>query len=65
MSLRVAADGKSSCWVHVDSGVVQGAILGPVLFLAFTNDVPKSAKHSQAPLFADDCILYRNVTRRL
>ena len=58
---RVAVDGESSDWVHVDSGVPQGTVLGPALFLSFINDLVKAAKHSQVRLFADDCVLYRNV----
>ena len=36
-------------------------MLGPVLFLSFINDLVKAAKHSQVRLFANDCVLYRNV----
>ena len=58
--LRVAVDGESSDWVQVDSGV-PGTVLLPALFLPFINDLVKPAKHSQVRLFADDCVLYRNV----
>ena len=58
---RVAVDGENSDWVSVDSGVPQGTVLGPTLFLAFINDLVRTAKHSQVRLFADDCVLYREV----
>lgn len=54
---RVVVDGEASDWVHVESGVPQGTVLGPVLFLAFINDLPRSVQ-SRVCLFADDCVIY-------
>ena len=58
---KVVQDGVSSSPVMVTSGVPQGSVLGPILFLIYINDLPEYIKYSTIRLFADDCILYRPV----
>ena len=53
-------DGKSSNTSKVTSGVPQGTILGPLLFLVFINDITENI-HSQIRLFADDCLVYKEI----
>ena len=53
-------DGQASDPVPVLSGVPQGLVLGPVLFLIFINDLPENIRLS-VRFFADDCVLYRNI----
>ena len=45
---------------NVTSGVPQGSVLGPLLFLAYINDISTNLS-SSCRLFADDCILYREI----
>ena len=57
---RVVVDGKSSERVHVASGVLQGTVLGLLLFLCYINDLPLHVD-SHIRFFADDCLLYRTI----
>ena len=54
--------GEESEFVPVTSGVPQGSVLGPILFLIFIDDMPQYTKHSQTRLFADDTIVYLTVS---
>ena len=50
-------DGKSSQEYPVNAGVPQGSILGPKLFLLYTNDLPDNVICNIAT-YADDSTLY-------
>ena len=56
-SQQVVIDGEESESVPVTSGVPQGSVLGPILFLVYINDLPDEVR-SQVRLFADDTALY-------
>lgn len=57
---RVRIDGHFSEWAPVTSGVPQGSVLGPLLFLLYINDISDGV-NSQIGLFADDCIVHRTI----
>jgi ribonucleases P/MRP protein subunit RPP40 len=53
-------NGSLSSWKPVTSGVPQGTVLAPLLFLLCINDIIKDI-NSEICLFADNCILYRQI----
>ena len=56
-SQRVVIDAEESESIPVTSGVPQGSVLGPILFLIYINDLPDEVC-SQVRIFADDTALY-------
>ena len=59
---RVRVDGEFSCWANVLSGIPQGSILGPLLFIIFINDMVDSCEYYlKLYLFADDAKMYCHI----
>jgi len=60
---RVVISGTESDCINVISGVPQGTVLGPFMFLLYINDISKNIL-SSIRLFADDCVVsnYNNTT---
>ena len=54
-------DGEFSNEVPATFGVLQGSVLGPLLFLLYINDLPENVQ-SQVRLFADDTAVYLTVS---
>jgi ribonuclease P/MRP protein subunit RPP40 len=63
---RVVLNGEASEWADVLSGVPQGSVLGPTLFLIFINDIDKAVDVTSSVLlkFADDTKVGRVVESR-
>ena len=61
---QVLVEGQTSSKVPVQSGVPQGSVLGPLMFLLFINDLPEYVENSRVRLFADDCVLYKTVSEQ-
>ena len=58
----VLVDGAKSSPAPVLSGVPQGTVLGPLLFLTYINDISKNlTEGTRIRLFADDSLLYRTI----
>ena len=61
---RVVLNGTFSDWTNMTSGVPQGSVLGPLLFIIFVNDMEQSVV-SKLLKFADDAKLFGCVSDKL
>jgi hypothetical protein len=59
----VVVEGAKSDSIDVKSGVPQGSVLGPCLFLVFINDLPEKLT-SNTRMFADDTAIYRTIASK-
>ena len=59
-SQYVEVNGKESVRLPVTSGIPQGSVLGPLLFLIYINDLPDQID-SSVYMYADDTKLYREI----
>ena len=58
---QVTVFGSTSSSLPVTSGVPQGSILGPILFLLYVNDLPDAVCSSTIATFADDTKLFKRI----
>ena len=63
---QVVVNGSTSKWIQVTSGIPQGSVLGPILFVIYINDIAEQLE-SEIYLFADDTNLkaFRIIRNRL
>ena len=59
-SQPVVVNSAKSEWAPVTSGMPQGSVLGPVLFIMYDNDLPDTI-HSSIQMFADDTNVFNKL----
>ena len=55
---KTKLNGSMSTLQAIHTGVPQGSIIGPLMFLIYINDLPDVLLHSKALMYADDTVLY-------
>ena len=56
--MTIECDKGFTDFLNILSGVPQGSILGPTLFLLFINDLPLCFEHCSSDLYADDTTVH-------
>ena len=59
---KVRVGSEFSSWTSVTSGVPQGSVLGPILFIIYINDLIQVLKNSNIRLFADDAKIFKVIS---
>ena len=57
----VEYNGVQSSSLHINTGILQGSILGPLLFLFYSNDLPLVSPIFMMLMYADETTLFRNI----
>ena len=57
----VKINNSTSSNLNVTSGVPQGSVLGPTLFIYFINDLPNTSLKTSIKIFADDTKVYNDI----
>ena len=58
---QVNVNGTNSEWANITSGIPQGSVLGPILFVLYINDLPENIV-SNVYMFADDTKVFKTIT---
>ena len=58
----VTYNGTQSNTIEMSCGVPQGSVLGPLLFIIYTNDLPDCIENATTILFADDTTIYESAS---
>ena len=58
---QVNVNGTNSEWANITSGIPQGSVLGPILFVLYINDLPDNIV-SNVYMFADDTKVFKTIT---
>ena len=56
-------DGITSDCIPVRSGIGQGTIVGPIIFLLYMNDITAVLPDVHINMYADDCVLYSSANK--